>query len=212
MTEIQRFKHQTQVRSSAAWARGLFTAILLLIGTSRVDAAVALTFYSHELGTDFPHAFILLAGTDDRSGEKIDANYGFTATHISPGILFGPVKGEVFSRDSEKDARYLASSDKHFTIQLTDEQYVAVMTTVDKWRNLKQPSYDLNRQNCVHFVADVAATLGMTVATPKGLMKKPRSFIESLTAANRQWLAEHRGLVLREPAAHSSEDGARDRD
>ncbi len=202
MTEIQGFKPLKPSVSWRGWRRSLaalVAAFLLRFTSAPAAAEVEITFYSHEFGSNFPHAFIFLTGTDDRTGEKIDANYGFTATHISPAILFGPVKGEIFSRDSQKDARYLASSDKHFTIPLTDEQYRAVLGTVEKWRNLKQPSYHLNRQNCVHFVADVAASLGMTVATPKALMKKPRSFIESVTAANRRWLVEHKGVILREP-------------
>jgi hypothetical protein len=204
VAEIQVFRPSEPTKIRSGWRRTLgafLAALLLLLPAAPAMAGAAITFYSHEFGSDFPHAFILLEGTDDRTGEKIDANYGFTATHISPSILFGPVKGEVFSRDSKKDARYLASSDRHFAIQLTDDQYRAVLATVEKWRNLKQPSYDLNRQNCVHFVADVAATLGMTVATPKSLMKRPRSFIESVTAANRQWLADRKALILREPAA-----------
>lgn len=180
--------------------RGLAASIFLLLMPTPAYAAVEISFYSHEFGANFPHAFVTLAGTDDRSGQRIDANYGFTATHISPAILFGAVKGEIFSRDSKKDAQYLGSSDKHFSFELSDAEYEAVMATVEKWRGLKQPSYDLNRSNCVHFVADVAARLGMSVATPKALMKKPRSFIESLTAANLQWLAARKGSIHRQPA------------
>jgi hypothetical protein len=161
---------------------------------------VQLTFYSHEFGSNFPHAFILLEGVDERTGARIDANYGFTATAISPAILLGRVKGEVFSRDSVKDARYIADSDKHFSFTLTDAEYDKVMASVQKWRDLKQPSYDLDRQNCVHFVADVAATLGMAVETPKALMKKPRSYTEFLTRSNRAWLEARGAQIHRKPA------------
>ena len=177
------------------------TTLLLILLPSPAYAAVEISFYSHEFGANFPHAFVVLAGADQRSGQRIDANYGFTATHISPAILFRPVKGEVFSRDSLKDAQYLASSDRHFSFELSDDEYDAVVATVEKWRTAKQPSYDLNRSNCVHFVADLAARLGMTVATPKALMKKPRSFIESVTAANLSWLAARRAFVHRQPAS-----------
>jgi hypothetical protein len=183
--------------------RGLAASLLLLLLPAPAHAAVEISFFSHEFGANFPHAFVVLAGVDDRSGQRIDANYGFTATHISPAILFGSVKGEVFSRDSKTDAQYLASSDRHFSFQLSDAEYDAVMATVERWRSLKQPSYDLNRSNCVHFVADVAARLGMSVATPKPLMKKPRSFIESVTAANLQWLAERNASIHRQPPSAS---------
>lgn len=177
--------------------RAFAASLLLLLMPAPGRAAVEISFYSHEFGANFPHAFVVLAGTDDRSGQRIDANYGFTATHISPAILFGAVKGEIFSRDAKKDAGYIASSDRHFSFELSDAEYDAVMATVEEWRNRRQPSYDLNRSNCVHFVADVAARLGMSAATPKALMKKPRSFVQSLTAANTQWLSARNASIHR---------------
>jgi hypothetical protein len=147
-------------------------------------ASVEISFLSKEFGSSFPHAYIALEGTLDRTGERIATNYGFTATHVSPAVLMGSVKGEVMSVDEP----YMRSSDRHFAITLTDEEYDRVMQTVEQWRELKQPSYNLNRRNCVFFVAEVAAALGMKADTPPQLMKKPRSYIESLTRANASWL------------------------
>jgi hypothetical protein len=182
-------------RFICAW----LAALLLVLGTSAARAAVEISFFSHEFGSNFPHAFVVLSGTDDSTNAKIDVNYGFTATHISPAILFGPVQGEVFSRDSVKDRQYIADSDRHFTIRLSPAEYTAVMAAVERWRQLKQPSYDLNRQNCVHFMADIAARLGMRAETPKALMKKPRSYAEFLTRSNREWLQARGAVVHREP-------------
>jgi hypothetical protein len=181
--------------------RAFAAATLLLLHPAAALATVRISFYSHEFGSNFPHAFITLEGQDDRTGDKINANYGFTATHISPGILLGPVKGEVFSREPAKEAGYIAASDRHFSFALTDAEYDALLARIDKWRNLKQPSYDLNRRNCVHFVADMAAALGMTAETPKALMKKPRSYTEHLTRANLGWLKARGAEILREPAS-----------
>lgn len=181
--------------------RALAAATLLLLHPGAAFAAVRISFYSHEFGSNFPHAFITLEGQDDRSGEKINGNYGFTATHISPAILLGSVKGEVFSREPEKEAGYIASSDRHFSFELSNAEYDAVLARIDKWRNLKQPSYNLNQQNCVHFVADMAATLGMTADTPKALMKKPRSYVEFLTRVNLPWLQARGAAILRQPGS-----------
>lgn len=165
----------------------LIACCLLWLSLSHApaDAAVEIRFYSKELGASFPHAFVELEGQDDRTGEKVHANYGFTAKAISPAILLGSVTGEVMSVDSS----YVRSSDRHFSFVLTDAEYDQVKATIEKWRQLKQPSYNLNRQNCVFFVGDVAASLGMRADTPKELMKKPRSYTESLVTANRSWLA-----------------------
>jgi hypothetical protein len=178
-------------------ARTLLLAILAMVPANAL-AAVDITFYSKEFGSNFPHAFVALKGHLDRSGEQIDANYGFTATHVSPAILMGSVQGEIMSVDPP----YMSKSDAHFTIRLSDAEYDQVMATVERWRAMKQPSYNLNRQNCVFFVAHVAAALGMQAETPKALMKKPRSYLEMLGRANQTWLAGRGSRLLRiQPAA-----------
>ena len=187
--------------ASFAALRVLLLALLTFLAPAQSLAAVRITFYSHEFGSSFPHAFITLEGQDDRSGAKINANYGFTATHVTPGILLGSVRGEILSKDLLQDAAYVAGSDKHFSFTLSDAEYDAVIGTVEKWRSLPQPSYNLNRQNCVHFVADVARALGMTAETPKALMKKPRSYTQFLTRSNREW------LLARQAALHGKEAG-----
>lgn len=179
--------------------RAVLAAILLAAISAPARAAVEITFYSHEFGSTFPHAFITLTGTDERTGKQIDENYGFTATHISPAILLGSVQGEVWSQDPSKEAKYIAGSNRHFSFTLSSAEHAAVRATIAKWSALKQPSYDLNRRNCVHFVADMAASLGMRAETPKALMKKPRSYTDFLTAANRDWLLARGGKIHRAP-------------
>lgn len=156
-------------------------------------AAVDLIFYSKEFGGGFPHAFVALQGVDDRSGAKIDTNYGFTATHISPAILLGSVKGEVMTAQPD----YVGRSDAHFAVTLTDAELDAVTATIERWRTALQPSYSLDKRNCVFFVADIAETLGMKADRPKALMRRPRSYLESLTAANRDWLTSRGARFLR---------------
>ncbi|MEO7827469.1 MAG: hypothetical protein ABIR60_10045 [Allosphingosinicella sp.] len=154
-------------------------------------AAVSITFYSKELGATFPHAFVILEGTPDRGGARIEEDYGFTAKTVSPAILWGKVGGEVVTDNS---VNYVKGSDRHFTVALTDSEYDKVTATIARWRAAKQPSYDLDRHNCVHFVADLAVAAGMSADTTK-LMKKPRSFLIGLTERNRAWLTS-RGAVF----------------
>lgn len=172
--------------------RACIAAWLLLL-PALAQAAVEMTFYSREYGSHFPHAFIKLEGQLERGGARIRENYGFTATRVTPAVLFGSVRGEIMSVDDE----YIAGSDPHFRIRLTDAQYDAVMATVERWRSLAQPSYNLNRQNCVFFVAHIAAAIGMTASTPSNLMKKPRSYTEHLTRENRAWLETGGATFLR---------------
>lgn len=168
----------------------LFAALLAVLAVP-ASAAVSITFYSKELGASFPHAFVIVEGTLDRGGPRIEEDYGFTAKTTSPAILWGKVAGKVIT---DHTTGYVKGSDRHFTVALTDAEYDRVMATVARWRAAKQPNYDLDRHNCVHFVAEVAAAIGMTPDTTK-LMKKPRSFLETLAARNRAWL-QSRGATL----------------
>lgn len=169
----------------------VLAAALLALTAAPGWAAVSITFYSKELGASFPHAFVILEGVPDRGGARIEEDYGFTAKTVSPAILWGKVAGEVITDHS---VSYVKGSDRHFTVTLTDPEYDKVMATIARWRAAKQPSYDLDKHNCVHFVAELAAAIGMAPDMRK-LMKKPRSFLVALTVQNRAWLTG-RGAVF----------------
>ena len=62
-------------------------ALLLLILPGPALAAVEIAFYSRELGgNNFPHAFVVLHGTLDATGEAVDTSLGFTAHSVTPGL------------------------------------------------------------------------------------------------------------------------------
>lgn len=157
-------------------------ALLLLLGLAgQALAAVEIAFYSRELGgNNFPHAFVTLKGTLDSTGEAVDTSYGFTAKAITPAILLGSVAGEVVVEGE----RQVARSDRQFALVLSDERYRAVMAVVEAWRGRRQPSYNLNRRNCVHFVAELARAAGLRVEEQRRLMRRPRSFLEHVRALN----------------------------
>jgi hypothetical protein len=170
----------------------IMMAFVIASWSVQAAAAVSITFYSKELGTTFPHAFVILNGTLDRGGPPIEVDYGFTAKTVSPAILFGAVKGEVVSDNGKA---YNNASDKHFTFVLSDAEYDRVLGVVARWRALPQPSYDLDKRNCVHFVADLAASLGMRVEIPRKLVKKPRSFLNLVAETNRPWLIGRKAVL-----------------
>ncbi len=160
----------------------LWLAALLLISAPS-HAAVEIAFYSRELGgNNFPHAFVSLRGTLDATGEAVDINYGFTAKAITPALLWGSVAGEVIV----EGPRQIARSERQFVMTLSDAQYHAVMAVVEEWRSRVQPSYNLNRRNCVHFVAEIARNIGLRVENAERLMKRPRSFLLHVRGQNPQ--------------------------
>ena len=159
----------------------LLSLLLLCAGlTTPARAEVVVSFYSHDFGDRFPHAFIVMKGKLDATGEEIDTNYGFTATSVSPAILFGSVKGEV--QTSKPD--YIAKSDRQFDVTVDDATYARLLAKVAEWRDREQPSYSLNKRNCVHFVMELAEVVGLTVNRRSKLFKKPKSFLIEVKELN----------------------------
>ncbi len=178
----------------------LFLLLLALAGlASPASAAVEVSFYSKEFGSSYPHAFITVRGTVDRNGDQVDTSYGFTAKNVTPAILMRAVPGEIV----QSSAGYIAKSERHFSLMLTDQEYDKLLAVVEAWRTARQPSYHLNRRNCVYFVAELAAALGMRADTPKALMKKPFSYVRHLMQTNRQWLEARRATISRSRVAAS---------
>jgi hypothetical protein len=160
----------------------LLIAIAWLLIAAPAHAAVTMTFWSHELGNSFPHAFFTLRGTPDAGGPPIDTSYGFTARSLTPAILLGTVAGKL-----EVGARgYIASSDARFSVTLTDAQYGQVRALAAAWDAKTGDSrYNLNKRNCIHFVKEAARTIGLTGLDHPKLMKRPRSYLLAVAAANR---------------------------
>lgn len=161
----------------------IFPLLFLLFATFSPVAAkaeVMATFYSHDFGDHFPHAFVKLKGKVDSTGEQVDTNYGFTAVNVSPAILMGSVKGMI----ETKGDKYIASSNPHFTLRLSDAEYFKLLSFVDKWRNLPGKSYSLNNRNCVHFAMEAAALLGLNVNRKSKFFKKPKSFLLEVMKLN----------------------------
>ena len=155
--------------------------LLWLAAALPAHAAVVITFWSHEFGNSFPHAFITLRGTPDAGGAPVDADYGFTAKTVSPALLFGTVPGRI----EPAPKTYIEKSDAQFSVTLTDAQYAQVLALIAAWdEKTGDGHYNLNNRNCVHFVKEAARVAGLTGLDQAGLMKKPRSFLLAVEAAN----------------------------
>ncbi len=156
------------------------TALLLILGAAfPARAAVTITFWSHELGDDFPHAFYSLRGVPDAGGPPVDISYGYTLRTVSPAALFGSVPARL----DLTTKGYMRRSDAQFSLTLTDAQYRDMVSLAYEW---SQPAvrYELNGRNCVHFTKEAARRLGLVGIEQPRLMKKPRSYMKALAAAN----------------------------
>jgi hypothetical protein len=159
----------------------LLAAGILLALASAASAEVTLTFYSHHFGTyglgvTFPHAYVRLSGTTKADAKPVNANYGFTAQTISPSIMWEPVEGFVISMPDD----YMAMSQPHLSLPISDEQYRSVLAIVDRWRKYPQPSYSLNSKNCVTFVREIAIALRLPASNDVKFIRSPREFLEDL--------------------------------
>ena len=160
--------------------RGLALLLLAVGSIVPAQAAVTITFWSQEFGQNFPYAFFTFSGAPDAGGPAVNESYGFTAKAITPALLMGSVGGMI---DRPKPS-YIAKSNAHFSVVLTDAQYASIRSLIDEWGEKGDSHYNLNRRNCVHFVAEAARRSGLSVVEDKKLMKKPRSFIQSVEQAN----------------------------
>lgn len=160
--------------------RGFALLLLALATIVPAQAAVTITFWSQEFGQNFPHAFFTFSGAPDAGGPAVNESYGFTAKAITPALLMGSVGGRI---DRPKPS-YIARSNAHFSVVLSDAQYAAVRSLIVEWSETGDSHYNLNRRNCVHFVAEAARRSGLQVVEDKKLMKKPRSFVQSVEQAN----------------------------
>jgi hypothetical protein len=161
----------------------LFTLLLLGL-VAPAQAAVTLTFYSRDMhvglfNVQFPHGFVVLSGVTD-AGVPVDANYGFTATDVTPAIMFGPVDGEIIGAKPS----YIADARPHFSLPISDDQYQAVMALMAAWRDAPQPSYDLNGHNCMTFVKATAVAVGLEVSDAPRFMGEPSDFLDDVAARN----------------------------
>jgi hypothetical protein len=181
----------------------LLLTLLALLWSVPGPAAVTVTFWSHELGNDFPHAFLTLTGTPDAGGVPVDVSYGFTASSITPAILWGKVK----SRMDVTKPGYLRTSDAQFAVTVTDAQYAAMLALVRAWSDNRVP-YDLGTANCIHFVMEAARLLGLEGLDQPKLMRRPRSYLRAVAAANSGRIAvlrEHgRDWIARRAAAQAA--------
>ena len=145
------------------------------------QAAVTITFWSHELGNSFPHAFFTLRGVADAGGDPVDANFGFTAKSLTPALLFGPVAGKL----DIATPFYIKGSDAQFSVVMSDAQYAAVLQLVDAWSEGRPDSvYRVADHNCVTFVKEAARLVGLSALNHPTLMKKPRSYLKAVQAGN----------------------------
>ena len=160
----------------------LFAALLLPLPAA---AQVLLSFHSFNgsmFGGRFPHTFVALHGTLEATGAPVNENYGYSAKTVSPAVLSGPVEAIVMT----EKPKYLTTTNRHFTVPISDATYWAIRAEVAKWRGAPGKTYRLDENNCIHFVGKIAQLAGITVDYPRKLIRRPKAWLNHIAAINPQ--------------------------
>jgi len=167
----------------------LLVALLALIAMP-AEARVQAHFHSFNgsvLFGRYPHTFVVFEGTLDDTGERIEENWGFSARSSSLAALRGqPVEHMMLSEKPEQIGR----TNRHFSLTLTDEQFRQLKREIIAWRDHPGKYYDLDTRNCIHFVGRMAELAGLRVEYPENMLRKPRAWLNHITALNPQLEAE----------------------
>jgi hypothetical protein len=158
-------------------------AALLLALPMPASAQVRLSFQSFNgsvLVGRYPHTFIVLEGTLDETGQPVSENYGYTAVSVTPAILTDNVAGTVRSEPQ----KYVLSTNRHFTVPISDAHYHAIIAEVHAWRDAPGKAYNLATHNCVHFVARIAAMVGLNADVPQDMVRRPKAWLNYVSRLN----------------------------
>ncbi|MEO0462889.1 MAG: hypothetical protein AAF127_07145 [Pseudomonadota bacterium] len=158
--------------------------LLALIWAGPAFAAVQAHFHSFNGNVfwgRYPHTFVVLEGTLEATGERVNENYGFSARSVTPAILSGPVEHMVLA----ESAKNIRKTNRHFSITLSDTQYRRIVREVRRWKNYPGKYYDLEKRNCIHFVGKIAQLAGVTkVDYPDDMLRRPKMWLNYIGAKN----------------------------
>lgn len=162
-----------------------FLLLLALMWSAPALAEVQIHFHSFNgsvLFGRYPHTFIVLDGTLQATGERVNENYGFSARVAGPAVLAGPVEHMVMTEKQKN----IPNTNRHFSMTLTDGQYRRIVAEVRAWQNAPGKYYDLEQRNCIHFVGRMAELLGLKVDYPSDMLRRPKRWLNHITALNPQ--------------------------
>lgn len=160
----------------------IFLALLAAFWAIPAAADVTVHFQSFNGSVVFgryPHTFVVFEGELD-DGTKVYENYGFSAKTASPAVLSGPVKHVVVS---EKE-KYIKKTNRHFSVTVDDATFLKMRAEVFRWRDAPGKFYDLDTNNCIHFVGKMAQMAGLKVNYPKKMLRRPKKWLNHVTGLN----------------------------
>ena len=160
-------------------------AIAALLWSPAAFAEVQIHFHSFNgsvLWGRYPHAFVVIDGTLKTTGKPVNETYGFTPRSVAAAATQDWVEHMI----EGEDEKYVRSTNRHFSIALTDAQYYDVIREVRRWSMEPGKRYSLSDRNCIHFVGAMAQLLGVRVEYPRDMMRRPKKWLNHIVALNPQ--------------------------
>lgn len=133
----------------------------------------------------YPHTFVVFEGTLE-DGTRVNENFGFSARSSAEAITSGPAAHMIITEDEDT----IEDTNRHFTVTVSPAQYRRLRREVLAWRNHPGDYYDLDENNCIHFVARMAELVGITADVPSRYLRRPKAWLNYVTRRNPQLGAE----------------------
>ncbi len=160
----------------------LLLALAGLVLATPAAAQVEVSFHSFNGSIFFgryPHTFVVFEGQLD-TGETVSENFGFSARNTTAAMTYKPAEHEIIVETPKQIAR----TNRHFTVTVSDDKYRELRAEVERWRNHPGKFYDLDENNCIHFVAALARMVGLEADVPEDYLKKPKAWLNYISRRN----------------------------
>ena len=129
----------------------------------------------------YPHTFVIFEG-ELEDGTKVNENYGFSAVSSAEAITSEPARHMILTETPET----IAETNRHFSVEVSDAQYRRLRAEVIAWRDYPGRFYDLDENNCIHFVARMAELVGLRADVPSEYLRRPKAWLNYVTRQNPQ--------------------------
>ncbi|MWV28359.1 hypothetical protein [Aurantiacibacter rhizosphaerae] len=157
-------------------------AMLAVVSPAQADVQVHFhSFNGSVLWGRYPHTFVVFEGELD-NGTRVSENYGFSARSSMEAISSGPAEHMILTETQGT----IAETNRHFTVTVSDQQYRRLLATVLAWRDYPGKYYDLDDNNCIHFVAALARAAGLQADVPEEYVRRPKAWLNYVTRSNPQ--------------------------
>jgi len=157
-------------------------ALMAWAGPAQAEVKVHFHSFNGSVFGRYPHAFVVFEGRLDATGQSIDENFGFSAKVAGPSVLMGPVEHGIYT----EKPRYIRTTNRHFTLTVSDATYHRMRAEVIAWRDAPGRYYDLDTRNCIHFVGRIAELGGLMVDYPRDMLRKPKAWLNHVATLNPQ--------------------------